>query len=418
MTPADRTVFDSIDHLFRHHAGQMVAVLVRRFGVGYIDLVEDSVQDALLTAMKRWPYSGVPENQTAWLVQVAKNRMVDRLRRDSRSGPIEDAERQHVETADDPARFAGELDEDQIRMIFACCHPVIPADSRVALTLKIVGGFSVAEIARAYLAGNDAVAKMLTRAKNRLRDAEVEIPAGSELAERLDSVLRVLYLMFNEGYSASAGPDLIRRDLCFEAIRLVELLLAHPLTSMPKVFALASLFFFQAARLGTRTDAGGDLLLLPQQDRALWDREMLANGLDRFRRAAAGDELSDYHLEAEIASLHALAPSYETTDWPRIIRCYDLLLERTFSPVVALNRVVAVGEMSGPEPALRDLSGLAGNYLMTSFDLFHITRGHFLASAGNRAEAVRAFQRADELAGNDAVRRFIRRRIEMLTSSE
>ncbi|HEX6279168.1 MAG TPA: DUF6596 domain-containing protein, partial [Pyrinomonadaceae bacterium] len=307
--------------------------------------------------------------------------------------------------------------EDQIRMIFGCCHPEVPADSRVALTLKIVGGFSVGEIARAYLAKDEAIAKMLTRAKQKLRTVALEIPAGGALGERLDSVLRVLYLMFNEGYSASAGSDLVRRDLCLEAIRLTGLLLAHPATSDPKVHALAAMLLFQAARLRTRTDASGDLLLMADQDRNLWDRQMLGKGLEHFLRAAAGNELSDYHIEAEIASIHALAPTYEATEWARILKCYDLLLARNFSPVVALNRVVALGEVSGPEAALDDLGDLAANYLMTSFNLFHITRGHLLAQLRRNSEAAEAYRRAGELTKNDAVVRFLERKIQVLTST-
>lgn len=417
MTPASPKVSDTLDHLFRHHAGQMVSVLTRKFGVEHVELIEDSVQDALVTAMKRWPYGGVPENQSAWLIQVAKNRVIDQLRRGAKSDSIEAANIDLPADTEDGPRFEGELAEDQIRMIFGCCHPEVPADSRVALTLKIVGGFSVGEISRAYLAKDEAIAKMLTRAKQRLRTVALEIPAGAALGERLDSVLRVLYLMFNEGYSASAGSDLVRQDLCFEAIRLTELLLSHPATSDPKVHALAALLLFQAARLRTRTDSSGDLLLMADQDRNLWDRQMLGKGFEHFRLAAAGNELSDYHIEAEIASIHALAPSYEATDWVRILKCYDLLLARNFSPVVALNRVVALGEVSGPEAALEELSDVAANYLMTSFNLFHITRGHFLAQLRRNAEAVEAYRRAGDLTKNDAISRFLERKIEVLTST-
>ena len=408
-------VFDSIDHLFRHRAGRMVSILTRKFGVEHIEVIEDSVQDALITAMKRWPYSGLPENQSAWLIQVAKNRVIDQLRRDSKSNSIDAIEIDPREERSDELRFKNELAEDQIRMIFGCCHPEVPADSRIALTLKVVGGFSVGEIARAYLAKDEAIAKMLTRAKQKLRTVKLEIPAGKDLADRLDSVLRALYLMFNEGYSASSGADLIRSDLCFEAIRLVDLLLGHPQTSLPKVHALAALLSFQGARLSARTDSEGGLLLLVDQDRSLWNRELLAKGLEHFRTAAGGDDLTGYHVEAEIASLHALALTYQETDWLRILKCYDLLLERKFSPVVALNRAVVLGQVRGATAALNGLAELAGNYLMTSFNLFHIARGHFLAELGRKVEAIDAYRRADELTRNEAVGRFIRRKIEVLT---
>ena len=411
---AEEQVRDSIDHLFRHQAGQMVSVLARKFGVANIDLIEDSVQDAMIAAMKKWPYSGLPENQLAWLIQTAKNRVIDQLRRSAKSDSIEAAEIALAQEGGDETRFEGELSEDQIRMMFACCHPDVPADSRVALTLKIVGGFSVAEIARAYLAKDDAIAKMLTRAKQKLRPLDLEIPGGRELSERLDSVLRVLYLMFNEGYSASEGSDLVRRDLCQEAIRLVRILLDHHVTSQPKTYALSSLFLFQAARLRTRSNAAGDLLLLADQDRSLWDHTLIGAGLEDFRRAASGDELSDYHLEAEIASIHALAPDYASTDWRRILSCYDVLLQQRFSPVVALNRTVAIGEVDGPEQALDELSELGKNYLMTSFNLYHIIRGHFLAASGQFGDAVVSYKRSAELTKNESVLRFIRRKLAML----
>ena len=415
---AEESVRESIDHLFRHQAGQMVSVLARKFGVRNIELIEDAVQDAMIAAMKNWPYAGVPVNKSAWLTQVAKNRLIDQLRRGNKSESIDGSSSDGESGSELAARFGGELNEDQIRMIFACCHPVIPPDSQVALTLKIVGGFGVGEISRTYLAKNEAVAKMLTRAKQKLQTVEFEIPAQRELNARLDSVLRVLYLMFNEGYSASEGVELIRRDVCFEAIRLAEILIEHPLTSVPKVHAVMALFLFQASRLSTRTDGQGDLLLLADQERSKWDRRLLNLGLEHFSRSAAGDEFTDYHIEAEIASIHALAPDFESTNWSRIVACYDLLQKRRFSPIVGLNRIVAVGNLHGAETALNELMLLGENYMMTSFNLFHITHAHFLAEAGKPKEALAAYQRAGELTRNESVSRFIGRKIEMLKSSE
>lgn len=264
-------ISETIDHLFRQHAGQMVSILSRIFGIEKIDEVEDAVHDSMIAALKKWPYGGIPENQLAWLIETAKNRMLDQLRRSKRVENIdEDFDISDKHLIDQ--RFSGEIDEDQLRMIFACCHPAIAADSQVALTLKVVGGFSVSEIARAYLAKDEAVAKMITRAKKSLLVVPLQIPAGAELNERLDAVLRGLYLMFNEGYTASAGDDLVRIDLCFEAIRLAEIIARHPVTSSPKVHALAALFLFQAARLQARTNHRGELLLLADQDRSLGTR--------------------------------------------------------------------------------------------------------------------------------------------------
>lgn len=414
----DENLQDSIDHLFRHRWGQMVAVLVRIFGIEKIDQIEDAVQDALIVAMKKWPFGGVPANPTAWLIQTAKNRMIDRLRRSSRDRDIDESH--PAKTPDDPIRFASELEEDQLQMIFACCHSSIPADSQVALTLKTVSGFSIAEIARAYLANSEAVAKMITRAKAKLRDGNIrlELPAGSDLNERLDTVLRVLYLMFNEGYSASGGDELLRNDLCYEAIRLVRIIAHHPITDMPKVHAAAALFMFQATRIPARTDKDGSLQMLLEQDRSKWDVEMLSAGLEHFGLSAKGDEISTYHLEAEIASLHALSPNYDATDWPRMLEAYDKLLERRFSPIVALNRAVVVGELNGPQAALDELSSLAEHYLMTSFNLYHSTRAYFMARLGRIDQSIESYRRALKLTRNEALRRFFSNKIENIGTRE
>lgn len=408
---------EQIGHLYRRNAGRMAAVLCRIFGIEKIDLIEDAVQDAMTAALRKWPFSGVPENPTAWLIQTAKNKMLDHLRRERFAAKLDDGKYLIDERAGErEVRFDGELAEDQLRMMFACCHPLISPDSRVALTLKLVSGFSVAEIARAYLAKEDSVAKMLTRSRAKLKSGEIPltIPAGDELMPRRDAVLRVLYLMFNEGYSATAGDELIRNDLCRESIRLVCIAADHPVTSAPKADALAALFLFQAARLDSRIGSGGELILMADQDRSKWNREMLAAGLERFRRSIAGDELSDYHVEAEIASLHALAPDFAATNWNRMIECYDLLLARRYSPVVDLNRIVAVGHAEGPQAALNGLSRLAENYLMTSFNLFHITRAYFLSAANDTKGAANAYKKALGLTTNSAVRRFIEQKMAAL----
>jgi len=415
MTPdREYSVPESLSHLFRRHAGQMVSVLSRIFGVERIDLIEDAVQDSLVTALQKWPYSGTPDNPRAWLIEVAKNRVLDRLRRDKRSDSIDDEYLEFPDMADQTldAHFSGEIGEDELKMIFACCNPAIPPDSQVALTLRTVGGFSVGEIAAAYLAKEDAVAKMLSRAKQKLRSGiPFEVPAGVELRQRLDAALRVLYMMFNEGYAASAGEALVRRDLCFEAIRLARIIADHPVTAAPKVHALIALFCFQTARLPARSDDHGDLVLLSEQDRSLWDGHMIAEGIQHLRRSAAGEELSDYHLEAEIASCYALANSFEAIDWQRILKCYDLLQSGRFSPVVELNRIIAFGKVNGPEKALQELSRLGENYLMTSFNFFHLSRAYFLAELGQNEKAAEAYSRAADLTRNDAVARFIQKKL-------
>ncbi|MFN0140632.1 MAG: RNA polymerase sigma factor [Pyrinomonadaceae bacterium] len=415
MTAISETeVNERVDHLFRRHAGQMVAVLCRIFGFERIDLIEDAVQDALVAALRKWPFTGMPDNPTAWLTQAAKNRLIDRLRRDSRSQTdVEDLDLDGS-AGETPVFFTTELSEDQLRMIFACCHPALTADAQVALTLKIVGGFSVSEIASAYLAREDAISKMLTRAKSRLRESMVtlEIPVANEIPERLDAVLKVLYLMFNEGYGASGGNELVRRDLCFEAIRLIELLAAQPMTNSPKVHAAAALFFFQASRLPARTDDLGELILLETQDRALWDNGLICRGIRHLRLSGSGGELSAFHLEAEIASIHALSPDYASTDWRRVLKCYETMQKISFSPVAELNRIIAVARANGPHEALAELERLESTHeKMSAYNLFHITRGQLYCETGDHKLAENSFRIASKLTKNQTVKRLIERKL-------
>jgi RNA polymerase sigma-70 factor, ECF subfamily len=405
-------IHQSVDHLFRHSAGRMIATLTRIFGIERLDQVEDAVQDAMIRALKLWPYQGAPGNPSAWLIQVAKNRMLDKLRRDSRL--IETTGETEIPIAgESDVVFASEIHDDQLRMIFTCCHPLVPEDGRIALTLKIVGGFSVSEIARAFLAREPSVMKTIMRAKQRLRefDIKLEMPAPDKLPSRLESALKVVYLIFNEGYSALEGEELVRTDLCHEAIRLCELLAGHPVTGAPKVHALAALLLFQGARLAARCDAAGELLLLSEQDRSLWDRAMIKRGLYRLRRSASGDEISDYHLEAEIASRHTLAESFETTDWPRVLECYEELLNRKPSPVVALNRIVALAKVQGAEAGLIELNKLAEDRTLRNYYPFHAARGELLKEAGRESEAIDAYQKALDLTSSEPIRRFLMKRI-------
>jgi len=402
----------SVDHLFRHRAGQMIATLTRIFGIERLDQVEDAVQDAIVRALRSWPYQGAPDNPSAWLIQVAKNRMLDQLRRDSRV--TEAADEIKIPTGGEAdAAFANEIRDDQLRMIFTCCHPLIPEDGQIALTLKIVGGFSVSEIARAFLAREPSVTKTIVRAKQRLREFDVKLamPAPDKLPARLDSVLKVIYLMFNEGYSALEGEELVRTDLCHEAIRLCELLAGHPVTGAPKVHALGALLLFQGARLAARCDAAGELLLLSEQDRSLWDRAMIKGGLRHLRKSASGDEVSDYHLEAEIAACHALAQSFEDTDWPRVLDSYEELLKRKPSPVVALNRIVALAKVDGVDAGLAELNKLSEIRALRNYCPFYAARGELLREAGNRSEAIDSYQKALGLTSSEPVRRFLMKRI-------
>lgn len=406
-----------VDHLFRHEAARMTATLARILGPGHIELVEDVVQEALLAALARWPRDGIPANPTAWLVQVAKHRALDVLRRerwaDDRETAIREeiarwSDRDDMAIADDPV-----LLDDQLRMIFICCHPAIPAETRVTLTLKLAGGFGAPEIARAFLAEETAIHQRLVRAKRRIRDAGLafEMPEGADLPERLDSVLDVLYAMFTEGHTAHAGDALLRHDICEEAMRLGALLLRHPALARPTVHALMALFHLHAARFATRADGGGDLLLLADQDRSRWDRGHIAAGVRHLERSATGDEVTLYHLEAELAACHTLAPSWEETDWHRIIELYDAILARLESPIVALNRAIAVAEVAGPLQALMALKALEGQSILRRYAPYEAAIGDMLRRLGRYDEARVHFGRAVERTVSNPVRRFLERRI-------
>jgi RNA polymerase sigma-70 factor (ECF subfamily) len=419
-----------VEHLFRRESGRMLATLTRIFGPEHLELAEDVVQEALIQALRHWPVSGVPGNPSAWLVQVAKRRALDVVRREQRLATRQAVVRAALEgdPALAPARApdelalsaaAGDLSDDQLRMIFMCCHPDVPLEGRVALTLKLVGGFSVAEIARAFLADERAIFQRLARAKRRIRESGVafEVPESTALGQRLDAVLEVLYLMFNEGHTATEGEALLRDDLCGEAIRLASLLTASAVTAEPRAHALLALFLFHGARLGTRVDQGGELVLLSEQDRSRWDRDMIDRGLAHLSRAASGSVLSTYHLEAEIASCHATAARYEDTDWPRIVWAYGELLGMHPSPLVALNRAVAIAELRGPAAGLSELEALREDESLRRYYLLPAARGELLRRLGDRGGAAESLREARALARTEPVRRFLDRRLESLGGS-
>jgi RNA polymerase sigma-70 factor (ECF subfamily) len=396
-----------VDHLFRREAGRMVAGLTRIFGPANLDLAEDVVQEALLQALRLWPFRGVPDNPTGWLVQVAKNRALDALRRNASLASKEEDIRTWAATL--TGHGETEMD-DQLRLIFICCQSAVPPEARVALTLKTVGGFGVPEITRAFLAKEATVAQRLVRAKHRLQQAKppFEVPPPRELPAALDSVLEVLYAMFNEGYSTHRGEELVRRDVCHEAIRLARLVADHPALDTPKAHALAALLHLQGARLAARVDSEGNLLLLSEQDRSTWDRGMIAAGFRHLDRSARGDELSVYHLEAGIAAAH----NADETDWPEILRLYDLLLDLKPSPVVALNRAVALAMVEGPEAGLAALAPIR----LDNYYLLPATEGELHARAGHREQAAEAFRRSLELICPEPVRRWLAERLREIAS--
>jgi RNA polymerase sigma-70 factor (ECF subfamily) len=410
MNDLDRQV----DHLFRHSAGQMVATLTRVFGPEHLSLAEEVVQEALISALQRWGIGGIPENPRGWLFQVARNRALDQLRRDAslraKEAELVAALRPHESVE---RGFAHELVDDQLRMMLMCCHPSIPRESRIALTLKTVGGFSVDEIARAFLTKKESIAQRIVRAKRLIREESIPIgmPSRRELSERLDSLLEVLYLLFNEGYSAHAGDDLVRSDLCAEAIRLGRQLVDHPATRLPEAHALLALMLLQAARLPARVDAAGELATLAEQDRSLWDPSMIADGVRELGRSAEGERLTAYHIEAAIASYHAIAPSFEETDWDAIVLHYDQLLELKPSPVVALNRAVAAAMADGPAAALPALESLASHDALRNYLPLPATLGELCLRIGDRRRAAAYFARALELPATMPEKKFLLRKL-------
>ncbi len=410
-----------VDHLFRHESGKMVATLTRIFGIEHLQLSEDVVQEALLKAMQSWPYAGVPRNPSAWILQAARNRALDLVRRErnfrsKQQERVAFLEQDSSGTERFPALFGeNEIRDDPLRLIFACCHPVLSRESQVALTLKTLCGFSESEIAAAYLTSEAAIAKRLVRARQRIRDAKVrfEIPAGEELSNRLDAVLQTLYLVFNEGYKASWGKELVRRELCDEAIRLTELLLEHPAGNLPKVHAALALMLLSGARLSTRVDPDGNLLLLAEQGRSCWDKAMIQKGLVHLDQSAAGEEISEFHLQAGLACCHGTAGTYAATDWARILSLYDLLIEINATPVVALNRAVAVSKVHGPRAGLKAVEEIPERDTLDSYYRLHAVVAQLHYELGGYAEAGDCFQRALELTSVESEHHFLTRRLKV-----
>ena len=407
-----------VEHLFRREAAKMVATLTRIFGIEHLNLAEDVVQEALARALQTWPYRGIPENPSAWIMRASRNLALDVIRRE-KTFRTKEAQITRLIERDGSAPKAAifpehEIADDRLRMMFVCCHPVIPPEAQVALALKTLCGFSVTEISHAFLTTEAAIAKRLTRAKQKIQEAKVpfEIPAGDELARRLDGVLQSLYLLFNEGYKASSGENLVREELCEEAIRVTELLAQHPAGNHPRTHALLALMLLNAARIPARQDDKGNLLRLEEQDRALWNQAMIARGMSHLRESAAGAEISEYHLQAGIAACHATAITYESTDWTRILSLYDRLIEFDDSPVMALNRAVAVANVHGPETGLQTLRAIHDREKLDSYYLFYAVMGELEMRLDNREAASKQFRKAFELAETKSERAFLLKRLQ------
>jgi RNA polymerase sigma-70 factor, ECF subfamily len=405
----------TVDEVYRSESRRVLATLIHL--LGDFDRAEEALHDAFAAAVEQWPQKGVPANPRAWLVSTGRFKAIDALRRGARFGTsLEELPQQPSGPAFEPEEWDEQsVEDDRLRLIFTCCHPALPADAQIALTLREVCGLTTEEIARAFLTGAPTIAKRIVRAKAKIRDARIpyEVPHHSDLPQRLDAVLKVIYVVFTEGYSASSGASLIRADLSGEAIRLGRLLV--DLLPEPEAQGLLALMLLQESRRATRTSPTGELVLLDDQDRSLWNGDLIAEGVSLVREALASGPVGPYTVQAAIATVHAGSPSAAATDWNRIVELYDLLQQASPSPVVELNRAVAIAMRDGPLAGLTLVESILARGDLEDYHLAHSARADLCRRLGRRAEARASYERALDLARPEAARRFLLRRLNELS---
>ncbi|MEA2762716.1 MAG: polymerase sigma-70 factor, subfamily [Gemmatimonadaceae bacterium] len=405
---------DEVDAIYRSDSRRVLATLIRI--LGDFDLAEEALHDAFAAAVERWPTDGVPRNPRTWLVSTGRFKAIDRLRRSSRFDSADGAVLERVAQSEEPEADDG-VEDDRLRLIFTCCHPALSADAQIALTLREVCGLTTEEVARAFLTPAPTLAQRIVRAKSKIRDAGIpyEVPSLSDLPDRLDSVLHVIYLVFNEGYLASAGPELTRENLSAEAIRLGRLLVE--LLPEPEAMGLLALMLLHEARRAGRTSALGDLILLEDQDRSLWNREQIQEGVALVEGALKSRRIGPYTLQASIAAVHAEAPSTASTDWEQIVALYDVLLKAEPSAVIELNRAAAIAMRDGPDTGLTLIDQILAREELVDYYPAHAARAELCRRLGRVSEARAAYKRTLELVTQEPERRFLERRLMELDSS-
>ena len=405
-------VRDTVDAIYRSDSRRVLATLIRL--LGDFDLAEEALHDAFATAVEQWTEKGIPASPRAWLISTGRFKAIDRLRKSARFETADVSALERLEATETPDLVEDDVEDDRLRLIFTCCHPALSPDAQIALTLREVCGLTTEEVAHAFLTPPPTLAQRIVRAKSKIRDARIpyEIPSRSDLPARLDSVLHVIYLVFNEGYLASSGASLTRADLSGEAIRLGRLLVE--LMPEPEAMGLLALMLLHESRRSSRATPAGEMILLEDQDRSHWDRAQIGEGVDLVERALASHRFGPYTLQAAIAAVHAEASSARATDWPQIVGLYDVLLRTDPSPVIELNRAAAIAMRDGPESGLALIDAILVRGDLTDYHLAHAARGDLCRRIGRTVEAIAAYERALELATQEPERRFIGRRLDEL----